>query len=87
VGDVEHGSLAEELGHLLGKRGVQIRELATRLQPPYELGGRADAYVPRDERLLEPLPIRVVAGIEGSRRCELAGESLARLGERVAEAR
>jgi len=87
VADIEDRSLAEELGHLLGERGVQIRELATRLQPPHELGGCADADVAADERLLEPLPIRVVAGIEGRRRGQLAGESLARLGERVAEAR
>jgi sugar phosphate isomerase/epimerase len=87
VGDVEDRSLAEELGHLLGKRGVQIRELATRLQPPDELSGGADADIAGNERLLEPLPVRVVTGIEGRRRGELAGESLPRLGERVAEAR
>jgi hypothetical protein len=79
VGDVEDRSLAEELGHLLGKRGVQIRELATRLQPPDELSGGADADIAGNERLLEPLPVRVVTGIEGRRRGELAGESLPRL--------
>jgi hypothetical protein len=86
VGYVEDGSLSEELGYLLGECGVQIRELAAGLQPPDQLSCRADADVAGDERLLEPLPVRVVAGIEGRSSDQLAGESLARLRERVAEA-
>ena len=38
------------------------------LQPPHDLGRRADADVAVDERLLEPLPGLLVAGIEGARR-------------------
>ena len=87
VGDVEDRRLAEELGHLLGQRRVQIRELAAGLEPPHELGGGADADVAGDERLLEPLPVGVVAGIERGRRRELARERSARLGERVAQPR
>ena len=87
VGHVENRRLAEELGHLLGERRVQIRELAARLEAPHELGSGADADVAGDERLLEPLPVRVVAGIERGRRHELAGERAARLRERVAQPR
>ena len=87
VRDVEDRRLAEELGHLLGERRVEIRELAARLEPPHELGGGADADVAGDERLLEPLPVRVVAGIERGRRHDLAGERAARLRERVAQPR
>ena len=87
VSDVEDRRLAEELGHLLRERRVQIRELAARLEPAHELGGRADADVARDQRLLEPLPVGVVAGVERRRRGELAGQRPARLRERVAQPR
>src|SRR5262249_36183971 len=79
--------LAEELGDLLGERRVQLRQLAARLEPPHELRRGADAHVARDERLLEPLPVRIVARIEGRRGSKLARQRPARLRERVAEAR
>ena len=60
-------------------------ELVAGLEPAHELGGRAHADVALDQRLLEPLPVLVVAGIEG-RRGELAGERAAALAERVAQA-
>ena len=87
VGNVEDRSLAEELGYLLGQRRVQVRELATRLEPPHELGRGADADVAGDERLLELLPVGVVPRVEGGRRRELARERSARLRERVAQPR
>ena len=64
-GQVERAGLAEQLGDLLGERLAEVAELAARLEPADELGGRADADVARDQRLLEPLPVLVVAGIEG----------------------
>src|SRR3954468_6117460 len=42
--------------------GVQARGAAGGPGPPHELGRRADADVAGDEPLLEPLPVRVVAG-------------------------
>jgi hypothetical protein len=85
VGHREYGRLAEELGHLLGERRVQVPELTARLEPPYELGGRPDADVAGDERLLEPLPVGLVSGVEGRRRGELARERTARPRQRVAQ--
>ena len=77
--------LAEHLGDLLRERAVQVGQVVAGLEPAHELGGRADADVALDQRLLEPLPVLVVAGIEG-RGGELAGESAAALAERVAQA-
>ena len=87
VSDVEDRGRSEQLGHLLGERLVEIRQLAAALEPPHELGGGANADVAGDERLLEPLPVRVVAGVERGRRHELAGERAPRLRERVAQPR
>ena len=87
VGEVEHRRLAKQLRRLLREGRVQVRELPARLEPPHELGGCAHADVAGDQRLLEPLPVGVVARVE--RRCggELAGERPARLRERVAQPR
>jgi hypothetical protein len=84
VSNVEDRRLAEELRHLLREGGVQIRELSARFEPPHELRGGPDADVTGDQRLLEPFPVRVVAGIERRRRGELARERPARFRERVA---
>jgi hypothetical protein len=81
--DVEGGRTAEDALDLLGQRLLEAPDRATHLQPAYELGGRLDADVASDQRLLEPLPGRVVAGIEGCSR-ELLLESAAALRERLA---
>ena len=85
TGEIERAGLAEHLGDLLGERPVQVGQLVARLEPAHELGGRADADVALDQRLLEPLPVLVVARIEGRGR-ELAGQRAAALAERVAQA-
>jgi hypothetical protein len=84
VTDVEHRRLTEELGHLFRERRVQVRELAARLETTDELGSRTDADVAGDQRLLEPLPVRIVARIEGGGSGDLARQRTPRLGERVA---
>ena len=84
-GQVQRAGLAEHLGDLLRERAVQVGQVVAGLEPAHELGGRADADVALDQRLLEPLPVLVVAGIEG-RGGQLAGESAAALAERVAQA-
>ena len=84
AGQVQRSRLAEHLGDLLRERGVQVGQLVASLEPAHELGGRADADVALDQRLLEPLPVLVVAGIEG-RGGELARERAAALAERVAQ--
>jgi hypothetical protein len=84
AGEVQRPRLAEHLGDLLGERPVQVGQLVAGLEPADELGGRADTDVALDQRLLEPLPVLVVAGVE--RGCgELAGERAAALAERVAQ--
>ena len=62
----------------------ELAEVGACLEPPHELGGRRHADVGGDQRLLEPLPRLVVAGVE-RRRGELLGERAARLPERVAQ--
>ena len=79
--EVERRRLAEQRGDLVGKVG----DTAARLEPLHELGRRADANVAGDQRLLEPLPIEVVARIERDRG-DLARERAARLRERVTQA-
>jgi hypothetical protein len=74
VRDVENRRLAEQLGHLLRERRVQIRKLTARFEPAHELGGRAHADIARDQRFLEPLPVGVVTGIERRSRRELSGQ-------------
>ena len=59
-------------------------ELAAGLEPADQLRGGANADVAADQRLLEPLPVLLVARIEGSRG-ELAGERAAALPERIAQ--
>ena len=54
------------------------------LEAADQLSGCANAHVALDQRLLEPLPVLVVARIEG-RGGELAGERAPALAERVAE--
>ena len=84
VADVEDRRLPEELRNLVGECLVELRELASRFEPAHELGGGTDADVAGDERLLESLPVRLVAGVE-HRRSELPCECPARPRERVAQ--
>jgi hypothetical protein len=86
LADVQSRGLAEERADLLGERGVEVGHVPPRLQPPYELRGRFDADVPRDQRLFEPLPRRLVAGIE-CRSGKFAGQRAAALAERVPQPR
>src|SRR5262249_20169612 len=58
---------------LLRERLVEVAELLTLLEPSHELGGRADADVALDQRLLEPLPGGVVLRVE-CRDDDLLGE-------------
>ena len=60
--DVERRRLAEQRGDLLGERGLQLGQVLARLEPADQLGRRAHADVGVDQRLLEPLPRRVVLG-------------------------
>ena len=85
AGQVERPRLAQHLGDLLCERGVQVGQLVAGLEPAHELGGRADTDVALDQGFLEPLPVLVVARIEGGRG-ELAGERATTLAERVAQA-
>ena len=84
-GQVQRPGLAEHLRDLLRECAVQVGQLVACFQPSHELGRRADTDVALDQRLLEPLPVLVVAGIEGRGR-QLAGEGAATLAERVAQA-
>ena len=83
-GHIERSGLAEHVRDLLCERRAEIAELVPGLEAADELSGRADAHVALDQRLLEPLPVLVVAGIEG-RGGELAREGAPALAERVAE--
>ena len=78
--------LAEELRDFLGEGVVQLAEIRPALEPADELRRRRHADVARDQRLLEPLPRRRVAGIEG-RGGKLLGERAAAASERVPEPR
>ena len=83
-GRLSVGRLAEHVGDLLHERRAEVAELVPRLQPAHELRGRAHADVALDQRLLEPLPVLGVAGIERRSR-KLARERTAALAERVAQ--
>src|ERR687887_1909402 len=83
-GDVEAARLAEEAGDLVREGRTQILDVAAGFEPLDELRGGANPDVGGDERLLEPLPGRLVAGVEGGRR-ELFGERAAALAERLAQ--
>ena len=85
VRDVERRRLTEERGDLLRERARELAQVLPRLEAPDQLRGRAHADVRVDQRLLEPLPRRVVLGIE-RRDDDLLGERTARLAERLAQA-
>jgi hypothetical protein len=68
ITDAEHRRFAEQRADLLRERAVEIADIAARLQPSHELGGRAHADVRTDQRLFQPLPRELVTGIEGRRR-------------------
>ena len=70
---------------LLGECFAELRHVTARLEPSDQLGRRTDADVGVDERLLEPLPRRVVGRIE-RRDLDLLGERAPRLRERLAQA-
>src|SRR5205085_7529169 len=76
--------LAEQSGGLVDQGLAEIAELATRFESPDELGSRWNADVRGDQRLLQPLPRRVVGRVESSRR-DLLGQRPAALAERVAQ--
>ena len=84
--DLERRRLSEERGELLRERSIQVGEVRTALEPLHELGRRAHADVGANQRLLEPLPGRVVTGIERRGR-KLGRERAPALRERVAQAR
>ena len=84
LGQVQRSRLAQHLGDLLRERPIEVGQVVASLQPAHELGGGADADVALDQRLLEPLPVLVVPGIEG-RGGELARERPTALAERVAQ--
>ncbi len=81
----ERRGLAEQHRDLVRQRGVQITDLAARLEPAHELCCRANADVGANQRFFEPLPRELVAGIErgGS---ELLRERAATLRQGLAEA-
>ena len=83
--ELERAWLAEHRRDLLLERLAEIGQIAARLEPADELGGGAHADVAVDQRLFEPLPVLLVAGIEGRRR-QLARERAPALAERVAQA-
>ena len=67
---VVHGQrpgIPEQVRDLVGERLVQVSEVAARLEPADQLGGRPHADVRADERLLEPLPGELVGGVERGR--------------------
>ena len=78
------GGGAEELLDLLRERLAEVAHLAAGLEPPHDLGRRADADVAVDERLLEPLPGLLVAGVERAGD-DLCRQRAAALRERVAQ--
>ena len=82
--DVERRRLAEELGDLLRERRAEVADRAAGLEPAHQLGGRAHADVAGDQRLLEPLPRALVAGVE-RRDDDLLRQRAAALRERVAQ--
>ena len=84
-GHVQGRGLAEHRRDLLRQRLAEVAELAARLQPLDQLGRRRDADVGGDQRLLQPLPGRVVLRVEGRDR-DLLRQRPARAAERVAQA-
>ena len=86
VPHVERRRLAEKRRDLVRERFAEIAELAARLEPLHELRRRRHADVGLDQRLLEPLPREVVAGIERRDR-DLLRERAPRLRERLAQPR
>ncbi len=83
-GERERGRVAEEQLDLFCQRLAEVVQVAAGLEPPHDLGRRANADVAVDERLLEPLPGLLVAGVERSCR-DLGGQRPAALRERVAQ--
>jgi hypothetical protein len=82
------GQLGEQLGQPAGERLAADERalLGFALEPLDHLGGGACADVGVDQRLLEPLPGRLVEVALEQRRLDLGGERLARLAHRVAQA-
>ena len=80
----ERARVAEQALELLRQRRAKVAVGAARLQPLHELGRGGHADVGHDQRLLEPLPGRLVGGVEGGER-DLGRQRLAALRERVAQ--
>ena len=83
---VQARRLPEQPRNLLLQGRSEIGAVATSLQPQDELCSGRYADVGCDQRLLEPLPRRRVAGVEGRDR-DLLGQRAAALAERVPQAR
>ena len=84
--EAEPAGLAEEARGLLNEGFAEIAELAARLEASDELRSRRHADVSGKQRLLQPLPGRVVGWVEGSGR-DLLGQRSAALAQRVAQTR
>ena len=82
------GQLGEQLRQAAGERlaADEVAFLRLALERLDNLGGGARADVGVDQRLLEPLPGRLVEVALEQRRLDLGGERLARLAHRVAQA-
>src|SRR5205085_9173004 len=65
--EVERRRLPEQRRRLLRERRVEVGQVLPRLEAAHELGGRPYTDVGEDQRLLEPLPRRLVGRIEGRR--------------------
>ena len=66
-GECERRRVAEERLDLVDERVFEVAGHSPSLEPANELGGRRDADVAPDQRLLEPLPRLVVGGVESRR--------------------
>src|SRR5439155_1337378 len=82
---VEYRGISEERGDLVREGSVELRQILACLEPADQLRGRAHAHVRVDERFLEPLPRRVVGGVERGD-LQLLGQGAPRLAERVSQA-
>ena len=83
---MERARFAEQGCDLLGERAAQVGQILPRLEPAHELRRCGHADIGADQRLLEPLPRRVVAGIERGRR-QFGRERPAALRQRVPQPR
>jgi hypothetical protein len=62
--DIEGPGFAEQLRQLVDQRSREVGDVAALFEPPNHLRRRGNADVGGDERLLEPLPRRLVGRVE-----------------------